>query len=108
MNIEQPPAEKPYDKPEGERRGLIIVNTGDGKGKTTAAIGLAVRAIGRGRTPFEIWRAAAPDGSTFMSQFMYRPGQASLETLSAPSAANIGSGSAMANASLASFIGHSP
>jgi len=28
------------------RRGLIIVYTGDGKGKTTAAVGLAVRAAG--------------------------------------------------------------
>ncbi len=31
-----------------ERRGLIIVHTGSGKGKTTAAIGLAVRACGAG------------------------------------------------------------
>lgn len=31
-----------------EPRGLIIVHTGDGKGKTTAAIGLAVRAWGAG------------------------------------------------------------
>ncbi|MCA1589112.1 MAG: cob(I)yrinic acid a,c-diamide adenosyltransferase [Acidobacteria bacterium] len=29
-------------------RGLLIVNTGDGKGKTTAAIGVLVRAAGRG------------------------------------------------------------
>lgn len=29
-------------------RGLVIVNTGDGKGKTTASIGLAVRAAGSG------------------------------------------------------------
>ena len=40
-----------YRKAEGitkGRRGLLIVNTGNGKGKTTAALGLMMRAHGRG------------------------------------------------------------
>jgi cob(I)alamin adenosyltransferase len=49
MHIEPVPTEKPYEKSQGERRGLIIVNTGDGKGKSTAALGLSLRAHGRGK-----------------------------------------------------------
>ncbi|WP_414657773.1 cob(I)yrinic acid a,c-diamide adenosyltransferase [Deinococcus sp. VB343] len=40
-----------YRKKEGiskGRRGLLMVNTGNGKGKTTAAMGLLIRAHGRG------------------------------------------------------------
>ena len=31
------------------KRGVLIVNTGDGKGKSTAAFGMAIRAAGHGQ-----------------------------------------------------------
>lgn len=43
-----PPTKHKTKKATGERKGLIIINTGHGKGKTTAALGLMARAHGRG------------------------------------------------------------
>lgn len=43
------------------KRGLLLVYTGDGKGKTTAAIGLAVRATGRGKKVLMIQFIKSPE-----------------------------------------------
>ncbi|MEK8029934.1 cob(I)yrinic acid a,c-diamide adenosyltransferase [Ideonella sp. DXS29W] len=55
MDIEAPPTERTRVTPDGERRGLIFIHTGDGKGKSTAAFGLALRAHGRGK-PVKIYQ----------------------------------------------------
>ena len=70
MKIETPPTEKPYEKAEGERRGLVIVNTGDGKGKSTAAFGLALRAHGRGK-PVRIFQFMKVPSARFGEHRMF-------------------------------------
>ena len=49
MDIQNPPTETPQQREHAERRGLLIATTADGKGKSTAAFGLALRAFGRGK-----------------------------------------------------------
>ena len=70
MQIENPPTAKPYEKPAGERRGLLLVNTGDGKGKSTAAFGLALRATGRGKA-VKIYQFMKTQGARFGEHRMF-------------------------------------
>jgi cob(I)alamin adenosyltransferase len=55
MDIQTPPTHAPQQAERVDRRGLLIINTGDGKGKSTAAFGLALRAHGRGK-PVKIYQ----------------------------------------------------
>lgn len=70
MEIIPPPTDRVREQPQGERHGLVIVHTGNGKGKSTAAFGLALRAHGRGK-PVRIYQFMKVPSARFGEHRMF-------------------------------------
>ncbi len=68
MTAVDPPRTPPHPA-RTHRRSLVLVMTGDGKGKTTSAMGVALRAIARG------WRVAVIQ---FVKSGVWRAGEAAI------------------------------
>ncbi len=63
-----------------KNRGLLLVYTGDGKGKTTAAVGLAVRALGQGKRVLMIQFIKSPERNTGEKQIFAKLGIEMVQT----------------------------
>lgn len=71
-----------------DRRGLVMVYTGDGKGKTTAALGLALRAIGHGFKVFMVQFMKGDETGELTAVERYLAGQMKIVQSGSPAFVN--------------------